>query len=438
MSAPVTVADLLAPEIPVTVAAPYFRALVDPAVGVVRTVRQRDDWPHDEPKTIMYRAELMPTAAFSSGGYRTFPAEAGRSLDHDTAAASALFEAVERYCLSIYDAAQLTVARYDELCSAGVPALDPASLSHHSGDTDRARVRTSRLAWTTARSLVDGTSRLVPAQLVRLPYAFLPGEPVLRDPLTTGCAAGTAAGPAVLRGLLEVVERDATMIRHYRGLTPRRLTPASLGSSEVDRLVADCERYHLQVELFDYALDLPVPVIAARVRDPGGRMPAATFGSKAAFDVAEAAVGALLEAATFRGPIRGRAKTARRVAAGLLDDPSRIASGAERAFLWIQPEMAGRLGYLDEAETVTNQPRAGEPAIDVVVRSIAQAGGDILVCDVTTPDIADMGAIVVKVLVPGLQPMHLCEPDRRWTTRLLSYGRPVGEQDLNPLPHPFL
>jgi ribosomal protein S12 methylthiotransferase accessory factor len=80
--------------------------------------------------------------------------------------------------------------------------------------------------------------------------------------------------------------------------------------------------------------------------------------------------------------------------------------------------------------------------VAAMVRHIAQQGGDILVCDVTTPDIREMGAVVVKVLVPGLQPMHLSEPDRRWTIRLLTFGRSEGElvdeQDLNPLPHPFL
>jgi ribosomal protein S12 methylthiotransferase accessory factor len=327
-----SVADLVAPEVPITVAAPYFGALIDPAVGIIRAVRQRDDWPHDEPKTPMYRAELMPTSSFSSGGYETFPAEAGRSLDHDTAKASAVFEAVERYCLSIYDAAGLTLASYDELGSVRKSALDPASLSHCSSEALARGMRAARLAWTPARSLLSGLEVLVPAQLVYLPYVFLPGEPILRDPLTTGCAAGTAAGPAALRGLLEVVERDVTMIHHYRQLVPPRLIPSSFASPEVDRLVASCERYHLQVELFDYSLDLAVPVIVARVRDRSRRMPAMTFGSKAAFDPADAAAGALQEAITFRGPIRGRSKTASRAAARLLEDPGQVSSGSDRAF----------------------------------------------------------------------------------------------------------
>lgn len=439
-----TVASLLAPEIPLTVAAPYFQSLVDPAVGVVRAVRQRDDWPHDEPKTIMYRAELMPTASFSSGGYKTIPAEAGRSLSHEVAAAAALFEAAERYCLSIYDRGSLRLASYAELAAAGIAAFDPAQLSEAQSSLAPANSGSIALAWTAATSLLDGADCLVPAQLVYLPYEFAEGEPVLRDPLTTGCAAGTSVGPAILRGLLEVVERDATMIRHYRQLTPRRLAPESFASRELNGLIRDCDRYRLEVELFDYSLDLPVPVVAARVRDRSGGIPAATFGSKASFDSVDAAIGALLEAVTFRGPIRQRAKTARKVAEGLFANPQNVASSSERAFLWIQPEMADRLGYLDAAtrpETVLPHTHRAEPQeadVTALVQYIAEHHGDILVCDVTTPDLREMGAVVVKVLVPGLQPMHLSEPHRRWTARMFTVQKPVGEDDLNPLPHPFI
>ncbi|MEV4319122.1 YcaO-like family protein [Actinocrispum sp. NPDC049592] len=108
-------------------------------------------------------------------------------------------------------------------------------------------------------------------------------------------------------------------------------------------------------------------------------------------------------------------------------------SHPERAFLWIRPEMRDRLGYLDEARDGVGLP-AG--AAEDLVRAVHAVCGDILVRDVTTPDIRELGAVVVKVIVPGLQPMHLSEVDRRWTDRLLTFSDPA--EGLNPLPHPFL
>jgi ribosomal protein S12 methylthiotransferase accessory factor len=64
----------------------------------------------------------------------------------------------------------------------------------------------------------------------------------------------------------------------------------------------------------------------------------------------------------------------------------------------------------------------------------------VIVCDVTTPEIAELGATVVKVVVPELQPMHLSEAIRCWTRRLCSFDD--GEDgDWDPdrlVPHPFL
>jgi hypothetical protein len=70
------------------------------------------------------------------------------------------------------------------------------------------------------------------------------------------------------------------------------------------------------------------------------------------------------------------------------------------------------------------------------------SGGDILIADVTTPDVSALGLSVVKVIVPDLQPMHLSELRSSWTDRLLRFGCPPGTRrtpaDLNPVPHPFL
>jgi ribosomal protein S12 methylthiotransferase accessory factor len=448
MNAPVRTApaeELCATELSATEAAPWFGSLVDRAVGIVRDLRLRDEWSHDEPRTIMYRAELTPTAAHSSGGYRTVHAEAGRAVTHASAEASALFEAVERYCASIYDAGGLRVASHRDLTGAGVAAIDPAGLV---AGPEGTRLRTAPLAWTPATSVLSGDRVLVPAQLVYLPYRYPADEARLRDPLTTGCAAGTAIGPATLRGLLEVVERDATMIHHYRRIVPARLPHTLFRSAAVTTLVEQCLRYRLDVEFFDFSLDHPVPVVAVRVRDRSGGVPAMTFGSKASFDAEEAAAGALLEAVTFRPAMRARASFARSVADRLAGDPGAIRSGSERAFYWIQPERTGDLGYLDAAADRDALPARhvaapGPAEVGELLRHTVAAGGDVLRCDLTTPDLAEYGAYVVKTVVPGLQPMHLSEVDRSWSPRILHAGiagsaPPGSAAALNPVPHPFL
>ena len=302
------------------------------------------------------------------------------------------------------------------------------------------------IAWTCGWSWRLKSPIFVPAQLVYLPYAFQPSEPVLRDPLTTGASAGLTYGKAVLRGLLEVVERDATMIVHYRKLQRPELDLSVLSDPCLGVMTESLQRYNLDATLYDFSLDLPLPVVAATVVDRSGEGPAVTVGSKASFDLREAARGALLEAACFRRPMRERLAQARKRAVPLLSDYAGVGSGELRAYLWMQPEMLPHLGYLGRGSPAPSH-RWGdwrgltEPRLRSLIDAVLQVS-DIIVADVTTADIASFGVQVVKVILPGLQPMHLCERDRCWTKRLLAYDSagvpPIAVRALNAVPHPFL
>jgi len=84
--------------------------------------------------------------------------------------------------------------------------------------------------------------------------------------------------------------------------------------------------------------------------------------------------------------------------------------------------------------------------IDHCVTCLGRAGYEVIVADVTTPDIAEVGLSVVRVIVPGLAPLHsnhlrpflgvrrIFEVPFRleWNRRGWS-----PESGLNPFPHPF-
>ncbi|WP_394825529.1 YcaO-like family protein [Pendulispora albinea] len=426
-----------------------FDELVDRSVGIVRNLRRERDYYSDEPKFLCYRADLAPTASLSDGGYVHAPAEGGRSTHHDRAVVGALFEAMERYCLSIYRQRDLVRASHAQLESAGRAALDPVTLSSHEKTRDPAvadALRHAPMAWTPGFSYRLRSDILVPAQSVYLPYVFNEGEPVLRDPLTTGAAAGLLMGSAVLRGLLEVIERDAIMVTHYRSLSPPRLDLDGRGGGELDWVIQNLRRYQLDLSLYDIRLDLPVPAVLAKIIDRSGVGPSMTVASKAAFDVHDAVKGAIFEAACFRRPMRTRLARARQHATTIFGDLSRINSLESRSYVWIQPEMIEYLEYLDRSprgSTAFTDCSASTPAkVRALIENVIRTGHDLIVVDVTTSDVATFGATVVKTIVPGLQPMHLDEQYRTWTRRLLAYGeaseRALPVSALNQVPHPFL
>lgn len=435
-------AELSVPEPEARDCLEAFLPLVDPCTGIATSLERDAAECEDEPVFPAVRACLSPTAGLSDGGYERPVAVGGKALDIEGAAVGAIFEAIERHCLSIYRFHRLVRASFDDLSGQGHMALDPAWLTSHRGlgRGGAVALRGAPLWWTAGWSLRAETPVLVPAQIVYVPYRWAEGEPVLRDPITTGAAAGLGLGRAILRGLLEVVERDATMLVHYRQLPRRRLPTGRC--RRLAEMVGTIEAFRLETRLYDCTLDLPVPVVMAAILDRTGVGPAVTFGSKAALDTEEAAIGALLEAVCFRHPMRARMADARRLAAEIGDRFERLERADWRAYRWMQPDMVGHLEYLDGSrEGAVGTPPADAAAdVSALVEAIFAVPADVVVCDVTTPEIGELGATVVKVIVPELQPMHLSEAIRCWTRRLCSFdGGEDGDWDPDRLvPHPFL
>jgi ribosomal protein S12 methylthiotransferase accessory factor len=81
--------------------------------------------------------------------------------------------------------------------------------------------------------------------------------------------------------------------------------------------------------------------------------------------------------------------------------------------------------------------------VETCVRRLAAAGLEVLVADLTTPDVAGLGFKVVKVLIPGMHPIdfgywrHLGGRRLYETPARLGYRAAYGPNDLNLFPHPF-
>lgn len=410
--------------------------LVDPLVGVLHGLAFEDDYYADEPKVPTYRAIVSPTSGFSDGGHSETAVAGGRGRLPDEAEYKALFEGIERYCLSIYRRRDTLYASYLELTRQGRTCIDPALLLGSSGD--KGGSGQARLHWVRGWSLVAECETWVPAQSVYLPYRRPAGEPRLRQQVTTGAAAGSTLAAAVYRGLLEVIERDALMLDHYLGLPSRQIPAHSLHDPALQLVLRDVERYGLQVEFFDVQVDIGVWVMVANVYATDVRAPALVTGSKASTSVTDGAMGALLEALTFRRQIRDHWARARAVYRDIVDLGRQIDGLEARAFYWAQLETGGsRLHRRHHRDVVVGEDYADRHPSRWLPEAV-WAARDLVYVDTTTPDIAKFGIHVVRVLAPGLQWMHLSEPDMTPSERLLALQRARADFDwqLAP-PHPY-
>ncbi|MEV6315674.1 YcaO-like family protein [Streptomyces sp. NPDC051776] len=368
----------------------------------------------------------------------------GRGAEHTGTVVGAAFEVFERHSLSVYREDLLLTASYGSLEEQLFDAVAPSRFlcARSSTVADRRRADALPRSWVRGVSLATGADCLVPAQAVHLPYFVPEGEGYLRDPVATGAASGLSWSAAARRGLLEAVERDALMIMHYLQLSPDRLDPRLCRDGRLGELLAAARRDGLDVRLFRVPTDLPVHVAVAQVTDLSGTGPETTLGAKASLSLHEALAGAVLEAVCFRRGLQERYEDVVRYADEWLGTGSDIGCREDRVGYWAQPGRSRELPYLHQEGPALNPadlvPRAG--SMRRLVAQVLDRVGDVVVCDVTTDDLRDMGVSVVKVVVPDLQPMHLAEPLRVFTPRLLGYGASSGYGKVLPgdSPHPFV
>lgn len=378
-----------------------YRHLVSPLTGVVKELRRDPRGP----------AFFNSVRSGATGGKGVTP------LDAEV---SALCEALERHSARFDGDEERVRGSFRSLGGKAVHP-DTCQLFHERQYADRARANASHgpfqfvcepfdddaeLDWTPMWSLTRGEHRLFPTRLL---YFGAPGPAsVFAD--SNGTAAGGTLEDAVLRGMLEVVERDAVALWWYnRTRQPGVELPADPWTTELRAVYAGLGR---EVWVLDVTSDIGVPVRAAvsrRTEPPEEIM----LGFGAHPDPAVALRRALTELNQLMPAVLdGR----------FGDDPD--------AARWLREASVAEHPYLLPAPPVARLPGDVVP----VQEKIERAGLEVFVLDQTRPDI---GLPVVKVLVPGMRGFWArFAPGRLYDVpvRLGRLTEPHAYDDLNPMP----
>ncbi len=415
-----------------------LETLVSPFVGVVRGVQEVLAGPED----LRLATAWCETAFVDAGAY----SGAGSGTTFAEARTTAICEAAERYSASIPRCEEMVVATAREL---GDRAVDPRRFAlfsdrqYRSSGFGYARFdRDTRLAWIEGRSLPDGDAAWLPAQLVHL--SSRDDEPRIAQVTSSGLACGATVADATLAALLELLERDGFMIAWKARLSlPLLQWDGNAELDAFDRTVL--APTGLARRVVDLSAFWDVPCAAAVVRSMAAESAPVGVGAAAAPTIARAVTKALDEATR----VRSWADALRR---GDVPVPARIVHFEDHIRFYAEPENAARVDFLDgsaerrHVDAVAPLPGAcAEARIEAICRRLARRGTSAYAVDVTSPDVADAGLAVVRVLAP-----ELCALDVEHDSRLLGgrrlYEEPVRlglrdrtlrEEDVNPDPHPF-
>jgi oxazoline/thiazoline synthase len=269
--------------------------------------------------------------------------------------------------------------------------------------------------WVPARPLFSGSERFVPVGYSHLWYPFR-GEPIYNYADTNGCAAGETRVDATLRGLLELIERDALAIWWYNRLRRPGIDLSIWDDLDVQAAVWLFAEQGRSVSLLNLTHDLEIPVFAAVSADENGRD--IYFGCAADFCAVTAAKRALAELIQFW------------YWAAILG----VSSDRES---WLKEGLLDRHLYLVPFGRAT-QPEAirinTEEALTMCLRGLERAGVNAYAVDLTKPE---LGVPVVRVVAPGLR--HYgprFAPGRLYDVpvKLGWLKSPLTEDEMNPEP----
>lgn len=386
-------------------------------------------------------------------GYREVDSTGGSGFDAEEAAVRGLFESVERYCGANSDIDQLllekasageeflqgeelplfTDAQYDE---PGFPfcRFDPGALIH----------------WIEGRSLVSGKLRYVPAVLVAVPYFATREAELLAPPVSIGLAAGDCWAKAALRGLLEVVEREAFTIMWMNRLSMPRvvLDPASALARRLHDLL---DRTGGKMTFVEITHDLGIPtVLAVLDRQLLGRR-LITMGASSKPTLMEAAKKAALEALGCYERVRQEQEKPEGpwVCA---PDFSNVEDYVQHCLVYAEPSLQCELDFVTAStseKVIYEEAAPRRPPEELLLdytKRVAETGSEVISVTLTTRDVESSGIHVVKTIIPQavpLNPRHRCPPLAH--RRLYTVPRTLGYVDVEPtidqlntsVPHPF-
>jgi ribosomal protein S12 methylthiotransferase accessory factor len=374
---------------------------------------------------------------------------AGSSAQRLQARVKAYCEALERYCTVSFNPQDIIVASRDELGSQAVEMdlfARGAEEYRHPRNFTAPPTNSERMRWVRGYSLTAAVPRLVPMAAVYLstPYQY-PAE-AFTLPITTGCALAASYEQAIISGICEVIERDALMLTWLQQLPLPRIDATTCADAALQNRLQRVAEAGIEQYFFDATSDLGVSTVYALQIAP------------------QSPLAVLVMAATRLDPVQAlikvvdEASSSRLALEQLLQQPPHFDPADYRSFTSLT---AGAVYYGDPARMAAfdfllqhdrRRPVAalpnlatGDPSseLEQLLAIFRRHELELLVVDITVPQLREAGLYVVKVVAPQLLPLAI-NYNMRYTATPRLYEAPARmgyavrpQAALNPLPQPF-
>lgn len=412
-----------------------FRKHVSPLTGVVsRLERIESEQPLDFSFLARHNFSPCPRTvdALQSG---LIGDSYGKGSTAEQGEASALMEAIERYCGMFQGDEIRTIRRFSDFPAGDAihpndillfsdKQYDQGANAASCSESPRRLDPLAEAEWSPVWSLRDKRFKYVPTTLL---YFFHEGPHYTITADSNGCAAGNLLEEAILQGFLELVERDAYAIWWYNRVQRPEIDLDKLNDNYILDLRAQFAAMGRRLWVLDVTSDLGIPVVVAIAHWIENSRERIEVAAGAHFDLRIATLRAMTEINQFMAIAQMRG--------GPGDESGQEGVEplplAEHAYLLprgkspVRRTRFPKFASLDRREQVL-----------ACVKLAERHGLDFLVLDQTRPDVE---VPVVRVIVPGLRHFYRrFAPGRLYDVpvKLGLLDHPLQETEFNPL-HPI-
>ena len=386
--------------------------------------------------------------ATNRGGRPSRAHAGGSALDWPHATAKAIGESVERSSVLRWEPSVVMAPAQALDVHADLQALDlfHADQRAEPGFPFKRIDEHSQLGWVPAYSLTRRQAGFVPAALAHLYYEPRTEGDAFDTCPVSGYACGNSLEEALLSALYEVVERDAFMIAWYQRLAVPSLDLASMKSAEARDALKRFTPAPVRLYCSDLSTDVGIPAVMVMMTSNAPGWPAAAVATAASWSLERAVVRALGELSSAHW--LHRANPRRHLAM------HEVLAPQDHGLFYAQHSA---LPHLDRFLHPRSCRRAATEAtsaddeenvlvlLNAAVLRLAERGLEAWALELTADDVAAEGLRVVKVIVPGMQPLDFGGSYRhlggqRLYTAPVAMGHHTAARSpagLNPAPHPF-
>jgi len=426
-------------------------SLVDDEVGIITTVAEVPRVP-GSPDFFHFAAEACNTGAFTS--QKNFNITGGAAAQREVALAKAIGEAIERYCSAIFDVEELPLTSYDK---APFPCTPPETFDLYTPEQYESPGcmfvpfdRSTPVRWVAAVDLGTEETVYVPAAMVYVPYFYHQGtdDGPIAQPISTGLACHVSPEEAMISGISEVIERDAFTITWQAKLAPPQIRIETLSTTN-SNLVERFARAGDLVTIFNITMDAGVPTILSVLQNPSPNAPARVFATAVDPDPEEAVRKSLEEVVHTRRYMQQIKEGLPRLIPephyeNVVDQVTHLNLYCDHAnapladFLFASP---ARVSFDDIPNLATGDPKRD---LAILIEKVQSVHHRVLIVDLTTPDVGELGCTVIRAVIPGFHPLQMGHRYRTlggyrlWEVpQKLGYRGVTRESGDNPAPHPF-